>query len=199
MASAIKLLATQMEAMEASFLSIFFQAANKISNLTDSKLFFLMETSDGIYKIGGNSDLKLLFQAGKLAPRNSDVVIDEEDIDEESPSPMLSLLEATPFSKMTNALKETAQISNKSLKRSFSANTYGTKEVSAKKKRQNDGCSKESNDNILKHEGDFEVDDGFAAPLEQFEFVDEAGAEEGRVSDLDCTDEEVERSSTGTS
>ena len=79
MASAIKLLATQMEAMEASFLSIFFEAANKIANLTESKLFFLMESSDGIRKIGGHPELKLAFETGGLLHRSGDVLLDEDE------------------------------------------------------------------------------------------------------------------------
>lgn len=79
MASAIKLLATQMEAMEASFLTIFFEAANKIANLTESKLFFLMESSDGIRKIGGHSELKLAFETGGLLHRSGDVLLDEDE------------------------------------------------------------------------------------------------------------------------
>lgn len=79
MASAIKLLATQMEAMEASFLTIFFEAANKIANLTESKLFFLMESSDGIRKIGGHPELKLAFETGGLSHRSGDVLLDEDE------------------------------------------------------------------------------------------------------------------------
>jgi len=72
-----------MEAMEASFLSVFFQAANKIANLTESKMFFLMETSDGVHKVGGNAQLKVLFQTGQLIPKNTDIIINDEGEEEE--------------------------------------------------------------------------------------------------------------------
>ena len=86
MAAAIKLLATQMEAMEASFLSVFFEAANKIANLTDSKLFFLMESSDGVRKVGGHKELKLAYELGQLSPRNNDIEIDGKAFEESTPS-----------------------------------------------------------------------------------------------------------------
>ena len=75
MAAAVKILANRMEEMENSFLTIFFEAATKMAQSTESKLFFIMESSDGIRKIGGTSDLKQVFYAGRLFPRNSDVAI----------------------------------------------------------------------------------------------------------------------------
>ena len=67
-----------MEAMEASFLSIFFEATSKIADLTESKLFCLMETSSGIWKIAGHPDLKFAFKSGNLLPRNNEVDLDNE-------------------------------------------------------------------------------------------------------------------------
>ena len=75
MASAVKFMANRMEEIENSFLTIFFEAATKMAQSTESKLFFIMESSDGIRKIGGTSDLKRVFYAGRLLPRNSDVTI----------------------------------------------------------------------------------------------------------------------------
>ena len=77
MAAAVKFLANRMEEMENSFLSIFFEAANKIADSTESKLFFMMESSDGIRKIGGCQELRELFQIGALLPQNSDVIMGE--------------------------------------------------------------------------------------------------------------------------
>ena len=82
MAAAVRLLASQMEAMENSFLTIFFEAANKITESTDSKLFFMMETSDGIRKVGGNRELKYLFRVGGLTPRDDDVIIGDDNVDD---------------------------------------------------------------------------------------------------------------------
>ena len=78
MASMIKLMATQMEAMETTFLSIFFDAASKMAELTSSKLFFLMETADGTRRIGGHADMKAAFMLATLLPQPSDVIIDSE-------------------------------------------------------------------------------------------------------------------------
>ena len=78
MASAIKLLANRMEEMEKSFLAIFFEAANKIAISTESKLFFMMESSDGIRTIGGNEELQELFQIGALLPKNTDVILEDD-------------------------------------------------------------------------------------------------------------------------
>ena len=77
MASAIKLLADRMVEMEKSFLAIFFEAANKIATSTESKLFFMMESSDGIRSIGGNPELLALFHIGALLPKNTDVTLDD--------------------------------------------------------------------------------------------------------------------------
>ena len=87
MAAAIKLLATQMEAMEASFLSVFFEAANKIANLTDSKLFFLMESSDGVRKVGGHKELKLAYELGELSSLNNDIEINDKAFEGSTPTP----------------------------------------------------------------------------------------------------------------
>ena len=78
MASAIKFLATRIEEMENSFLTIFFEAATKMAESTESKLFFMMESTEGIRKIGGNKELKKLFYVGKLQPRNSDLTIGDD-------------------------------------------------------------------------------------------------------------------------
>ena len=78
MAAAGKNLANRIEEMENSFLTIFFEAATKMAQSTESKLFFIMESSDGIRKIGGTSELKELFHVGRLLPRNSDVAIGED-------------------------------------------------------------------------------------------------------------------------
>ena len=77
MAAAAKILANKMEELENSFLFIFFEAANKIAKSTESKLFFIMESSDGVRKIGGNQELRELFQIGTLVPQYSDIVMDE--------------------------------------------------------------------------------------------------------------------------
>ena len=80
MASAIKFLATRMEEMENSFLSIFFEAASKVAESTESKLFFMMESSDGVRKIGGNRELKKLFQLRRLLPQKTDVTLGEDKV-----------------------------------------------------------------------------------------------------------------------
>ena len=80
MASAIKFLATRMEEMENSFLSIFFEAASKVAESTESKLFFMMESSDGVRKIGGNRELKKLFQLKRLLPQKTDVTLGEDKV-----------------------------------------------------------------------------------------------------------------------
>ena len=77
MASAIRVLATEMEEMENSFLAIFFEYTNKIAELTQSKLFVVMESSDGLRRIGGHTKLKRAFQSGALSGHQSDVVMDE--------------------------------------------------------------------------------------------------------------------------
>ena len=79
MAAAVKILANRIEEMENSFLTIFFEAATKMAQSTESKLFFIMESSDGIRKIGGTSELKQVFYAGRLFPRISDVAIGMDD------------------------------------------------------------------------------------------------------------------------
>lgn len=78
MASAVKLLATQMEATETSFLSILFEAVNKFADLTESKLFFMVESSDGVRKVGGHNELKMAYEMGRLLPQNNDIVIDDK-------------------------------------------------------------------------------------------------------------------------
>lgn len=162
MASAIKLLATQMEAMEASFLSVFFTAANKIALLTDSKLFFLMETSDGVHKIGGNQELKFLFQSAKLLPRNSDLVFDEEEAEEEV-APSSSFIE-TPFSKITSALKE-------SPKKRKSNDESGMKKSAKRSKRENRPIKLEN----LNFESRSRCDRGGGGGLGSDEDVDRGG------------------------
>ena len=71
----MKYLANRMEELENSFLTIFFEAANKIAECTESKLFFLMESSDGMRKIGGNRDLRYMYQVGGLMPQNTDMTM----------------------------------------------------------------------------------------------------------------------------
>ena len=78
MASAIKLLATQMEATETSFLSILFEAVSKFAELTESKLFFMVESSDGVRKVGGHNELKMAYEMGRLLPQNNDILIDDK-------------------------------------------------------------------------------------------------------------------------
>ena len=79
MASAVKFLATRMEEMENSFLTIFCEAASKIAQSTESKLFIMMESSDGIRKVGGNCELKALYQLGRLLPQTSDLVLGDDE------------------------------------------------------------------------------------------------------------------------
>ena len=77
MASTIRLLA-QMREVENSFLTIFFEYTSKIAELTQSKLFVVMETSNGIRRIGGNKELKQAFLSGTLSYCQGDVVMDEQ-------------------------------------------------------------------------------------------------------------------------
>ena len=84
MASAIRFLATRMEKMENSFLSIFFEAASKIAESTESKLFFMMESSDGVRKIGGSHDLRKLYEIGQLSPQNTDVAFEAVETNHDS-------------------------------------------------------------------------------------------------------------------
>ena len=114
MASTIRLLATQMEDMENSFLSIFFESANKIAELTQSKLFVVMETSDGLRRIGGDPEMRRAFQLGTLRPRPSDVEVDEEENSRSShKSHTSSMPEREPLSRKRKSLERYESNSSK--------------------------------------------------------------------------------------
>jgi len=66
--------------MENAFLAIFFDYTNKIAELTQSKLLVVMETSDGLRRIGGHAELKQAFLSGALSYRQSDVMMDEDGL-----------------------------------------------------------------------------------------------------------------------
>ena len=180
-----------MEAMEASFLTVFFQAVNKIADLTDSKLFFLMETSDGVHKIGGNPELKFLFQAAKLLPRNSDVVFDEEEVEEGFEK--MSSSSETPFSKITSALKDRPRLQLHSRKRKskdfhpIEFNASNAEGKFAKRSKSDDFSIKKT----IKVEN-LELDLATVG-VEQAEDV------ENGASDLEYTDDEPDRSQTSNS
>jgi len=63
--------------METSFLKIFTNAAAKMADLTESKVFIVFESSDGSRQIGGNQELVTSFQSGYLLPQPTDEVIGE--------------------------------------------------------------------------------------------------------------------------
>ena len=85
MVSTIRHLVTQLENMENSFLSIFFETANKIAELTESKLFVVMESSDGLRRIGGHAEMRQAFQLGTLGPHPSDIEVDGDGSSHSAP------------------------------------------------------------------------------------------------------------------
>ena len=78
-ALAVREIVTQ---IESSFLSIFFDAASKMANLTESKLFLLMESAEGRRRIGGDRRLTRAFRNGRLLPTPADQTISSERIGE---------------------------------------------------------------------------------------------------------------------
>ena len=114
MASAIRLISTHMEQMENSFLAIILESVSKIAELTQSKLFVVMETSNGLRRIGGNADLKQAFLSGTLSYRPSDVLIDEEGSASSCPSPKESLLKESSDKSRKRKSPECSDLSSSS-------------------------------------------------------------------------------------
>lgn len=68
MADAIKMLVMQ---MESAYLSVFVDAASKLADLAESKLFVVFESSNSRRRIGGDDELAD-FKAGQLRPKITD-------------------------------------------------------------------------------------------------------------------------------
>jgi len=79
MANSLVTIASQIESIETAFLAIFFEAASKMANLTESKLFVILESSRGGRKIAGDRQLKRAFKMRDLAPRIDDVELDDAE------------------------------------------------------------------------------------------------------------------------
>ena len=61
--------------MESSFISIFLDAACRVAEVAESKLFVLLESTDGLRRVGGDKDLLNSFFAGKIGPQVADHVL----------------------------------------------------------------------------------------------------------------------------
>ena len=209
MASAIKLLATQMEAMEASFLTVFFQAANKIADLTESKLFFLMETSDGVHKIGGNAELKMLFQTGQLMPKNDDVIIDEEEEENyEAPVPASHSRASSstdPFSAASSSSSAAASFAKPrgrgrptgpaNKRKSIENQRDSSSGHSSSKKRRHRKNEDEEDDDYEEEEEEDQDRGGEVMSVKVEEGEEEEGGNDGGAfTDLDFTDDEHDKS-----
>ena len=72
MAAVIKSIATE---METAYFSIIIEAALKMANISQSKLFIVHDSSDGLRHLCGDQDLINCFQSGDLIPQSSDELL----------------------------------------------------------------------------------------------------------------------------
>jgi len=130
MASMIKLMAAQMEAMENTFLTIFFDAATKMADMTSSKVFFLMETVDGTRKIGGHPDMLGAFTLATLLPQPSDIVIDGRQEYDQALAPEAQECSKGPRKRWANQkLSEAPSCAKRSKTQSRQKSTKASAEV----------------------------------------------------------------------
>ena len=68
-------LVNQLQAMESSLASIIFESVAKLSSLTSSSVFLLIETDDGNRRFSGSQHLREAFMNGALAASPKDMQV----------------------------------------------------------------------------------------------------------------------------
>jgi len=179
-----------MEAMENTFLTIFFDAATKMADMTSSKVFFLMETVDGTRKIGGHPDMLSAFTLATLLPRPSDIVIDGRQEYDQALAPEAQESSKGPRKRTANQkLSKAPSCAKRSKTQSRQKSTKASAEVKQEfieDTFEMDAIEENGHEDAVDDEDSFDVDGAI-------EDVDGAvGDIDGAVEDVDGAVEDVD-------